>query len=92
MHKQPRNSASIFQNRSYINKKSISPRTIADNVPDALFQELLKGKQVEYGEKIVVSLSRQLVLEYGNSFSEKNLRRMMQFAYNFIHYPISIIT
>ncbi len=29
---------------------------------------------------MVAKLSRQLVLEYGNSFSEKSLRRMMQFA------------
>ncbi|MFT3886397.1 MAG: PDDEXK nuclease domain-containing protein [Flavobacteriales bacterium] len=37
-------------------------------------------RRAEYGERIVVSLSRQLVLEYGQSFAEKNLRRMVQFA------------
>ena len=41
--------------------------------------EILKGQRAGYGEKIVVSLSRQLMSEYGNSFSEKNLRRMIQF-------------
>lgn len=41
--------------------------------------ELLKGNRAGYGEEIIVSLSRQLVVEYGKSFSEKNLRRMIQF-------------
>lgn len=33
-----------------------------------------------YGKQIVASLWRQLTNEYGTAFSEKNLRRMMQFA------------
>ena len=41
---------------------------------------ILKGKRADYGSEIVVSLSRQLLIEHGDSFSEKNLRRMMQFA------------
>ena len=43
-------------------------------------QEALQDKRAEYGKQIVSTLSRQLVEEYGSSFSEKNLRRMMQFA------------
>ncbi len=43
-------------------------------------REILQGERAEYGREIVVTLSRQLVMEYGNSFSEKSLRRMMQFA------------
>lgn len=43
-------------------------------------EDVLKGVRAEYGKEIVVSLSRQLVLDYGNNFSEKNLRRMIQFA------------
>ncbi len=43
-------------------------------------EEILKGKRADYGEEIVVSLARQLRLDYGRSFSEKNLRRMIQFA------------
>ena len=44
---------------------------------------ILENKRAEYGKQIVVSLSRQLQLEYGAAFSEKNLRRMMQFADRF---------
>ena len=43
-------------------------------------EEILKNERAEYGKEIVVSLARQLALEYGNNFSEKNLRRMIQFA------------
>jgi predicted nuclease of restriction endonuclease-like (RecB) superfamily len=43
-------------------------------------QEVLQNERGAYGKQIVVSLSRQLITEYGTSFSEKNLRRMMQFA------------
>jgi uncharacterized protein DUF1016 len=42
--------------------------------------ELLKNKRAEYGKQIVVTLSRQLVSKYGSHFSDKNLRRMMQFS------------
>ena len=43
-------------------------------------EEVTGDRQAEYGKRIVSTLSKQLVQEYGNSFSEKNLRRMMQFA------------
>jgi hypothetical protein len=44
---------------------------------------ILDNRRAEYGKQIVVSLSRQLQQEYGTNFSEKNLRRMMQFADRF---------
>lgn len=37
----------------------------------------------KYGKQIVATLWRQLEIDYGASFSEKNLRRMMQFAHAF---------
>ena len=44
-------------------------------------KDLLKEKRAEYGKQIVSQLAKQLQTEYGsNSFSDKNLRRMMQFA------------
>ncbi len=42
--------------------------------------EILLNKRAEYGKEILVTLSRKLVLEFGNSFNEKNLRRMVQFS------------
>jgi hypothetical protein len=43
-------------------------------------QDILKEKRAEYGEEIVATLSTQLAKEFGISFNEKNLRRMIQFA------------
>lgn len=37
-------------------------------------------KGAEYGERIVSSLGTQLEVEFGRGFTEKNLRRMVQFA------------
>lgn len=58
-----------------------------------IHQEILKEERAEYGKQIVVSLSRQLESEYGKSFSEKNVRRMMQFAEIFSdeHNVVSVI-
>ncbi len=43
-------------------------------------QDILKEKRAEYGEQIVATVSRQLTAEFGQGFSEKSLRRMIQFA------------
>jgi hypothetical protein len=43
-------------------------------------QDILKEKRAEYGEQILYAVSAQLVKEFGTGFSEKNLRRMVQFA------------
>jgi len=50
------------------------------NVGKRINSEILDNQRAEYGKQIVVSVSRQLSIEYGRSFEEKNLRRMMQFA------------
>jgi hypothetical protein len=42
--------------------------------------DVLKGARADYGKQILATLSQQLVNEYGNGFSEKNLRRMVQFS------------
>ena len=42
--------------------------------------EALRGERAEYGQGIVSALSRQLAAEHGQSFSAKNLLRMIQFA------------
>jgi hypothetical protein len=42
--------------------------------------EVLDSERAAYGEQIVATLSRQLVAEYGRGYTEKNLRRMIQFA------------
>ena len=58
------------------------------NVGNAVNTFVLQGSRAEYGKQIVVSVSRQLAVEYGNSFEEKNLRRMMQFATEYQDFEI----
>lgn len=43
-------------------------------------KEILKNARATYGEEIVSALSTQLTAEFGGSFTDKNLWRMVQFA------------
>jgi hypothetical protein len=43
-------------------------------------QDILKEKRAGYGEQIVSAAGRELTVEFGQGFSEKNLWRMVQFA------------
>ena len=50
------------------------------HVGQGIHTEFLGSERAPYGVQIVATVSRQLVLEYGRGFAEKNLRRMVQFA------------
>jgi predicted nuclease of restriction endonuclease-like (RecB) superfamily len=43
-------------------------------------KDVLKEKRGGYGEEIVATVSRKLTLEFGNGFTDKNLRHMVRFA------------
>lgn len=53
-------------------------------------EEILQGERADYGMQIVATLSQQLVLEFGKSFTEKNLRRMLQFSNIFPAFEIVV--
>lgn len=53
------------------------------HVGNRIRMEILQEERAGYGKEIVVTLSRQLVIDYGNGFSDKNLRRMIQFSETF---------
>lgn len=46
-------------------------------------EEVLQKQRAEYGKEVVVSLSRQLELEYGKGWGEKQLRQCMKLADTF---------
>jgi hypothetical protein len=46
-------------------------------------EDILHEKRAEYGEQIVATLSQQLSVEHGRGYTEKGLRRMIQFAERF---------
>ena len=49
---------------------------------------ILENQRAEYGKEIIPKVAIQLANAYGNSFQEKNLRRMMQFAEVFPDFQI----
>ena len=54
--------------------------TLYWHVGRRIHQDILQQKRAEYGARIVSELGRHLGREFGQGFSEKNLRRMVQFA------------
>jgi len=50
------------------------------NIGRRINNDILQNQRADYGKQIVVAVSRQLTSQYGKSFEEKSLRRMMQFA------------
>jgi len=50
------------------------------HVGQRIHRDILNEKRAEYGEQIVSAVGRQLDVEFGRGFGEKNLRRMIQFA------------
>lgn len=53
-------------------------------------REILQNKRAEYGKQIVSIVSAQLESAYGRNFTEKNVRRMMQFAEQFQDFQIVV--
>jgi len=46
-------------------------------------EDVLQSKRAGYGDEIVSTLLKQLTTEYGRGYTEKGLRRMIQFAETF---------
>ncbi|MXV37585.1 DUF1016 family protein [Flavobacteriaceae bacterium Ap0902] len=52
--------------------------------------EILGNERAEYGEQLIKQVSSELVSKFGNSFTLKNLRRMMQFSTEFQDFEIVV--
>ncbi len=71
----------IDETRGFIASTVNSALTMAFwRVGDRIRKVILQEERAGYGLEIVVTLSRQLVVDYGKSFTDKNLRRMIQFS------------
>jgi len=84
---------SVFDNSLYLDIKELIEETrfnVAQtvnigitvmywNIGQKINDNILKNKRAEYGKQIIETVSKQLVEEFGGNFSEKNLRRMVQF-------------
>lgn len=51
-------------------------------------EDILGNKRAKYGKEVISQISHQLTFEFGSSFSEKNIRKMMQFASVFGNFEI----
>lgn len=58
------------------------------NVGKKINDDILRNKRADYGKQVIATLSQKLTEEYGNGFSAKNIRRMLQFSEFFPDYPI----
>jgi predicted nuclease of restriction endonuclease-like (RecB) superfamily len=59
-------------------------------VGNRIKNEILKNERAAYGKQIVSSVSTLLEVKYGRNFTEKNVRRMIQFAENFPDFEIVV--
>ncbi len=53
------------------------------HIGNRINKEILKNKRADYGKRIVQTLAKQLEERFGSNFTEKNLRRMLQFTEQF---------
>ncbi|MBS0650520.1 MAG: DUF1016 family protein, partial [Verrucomicrobia bacterium] len=78
----------IDELRSMIDQTRESVATIVNSklamlywhVGNRVRKEILNDQRAEYGQEIVAAVSRQLTCLYGTGFSDKSLRRMIQFG------------
>ena len=71
----------IEQGKNEVARQVNSTRTLVYwQVGKKINEHILNNQRGAYGKQIVVTVSRQLEIQYGRSFNEKNVRRMMQFA------------
>jgi hypothetical protein len=90
---------SLFQEISHLILESIKQVVAqANSAVTLLFwqvgyrinSEILQNKRADYGKQVVSQLALQLEKDYGRNFTEKNLRRMMQFAKNLVIFKLSL--
>lgn len=49
------------------------------NIGKSVNQEILNDERAAYGKEVVATLAKELTVIYGKGYTEKNLRRMIQF-------------
>ena len=82
-------SAMIEQNRRVIYAQANSATvSLFWKIGRRVSDEILQNKRADYGKQIVSALATQLTEKYGRSFEVRNLRRMMQFAEQFLNFEI----
>ena len=58
------------------------------NIGKRINDDILNNKRADYGKQILPTVSAKLVKEYGNGFSKRNLKRMIDFHQCFPDFKI----
>ena len=81
----------IEQSKRQVQRTTNSTLTLLFwHVGKRINDEILNNERAQYGKQIVATVSKQLELKYGRNFTEKNVRRMMQFALEFTDLEIVV--
>ncbi len=84
-------SSLIEQSRNQIAVVANSALTLLFwKVGKRISDEILNNERAEYGKQIVANISAQLEANYGRNFTEKNVRRMIQFVDQFSDFEIVV--
>lgn len=79
----------IEQSKRHIASQANSTLTVLFwQIGKRINDDVLQNQRADYGKQVVPTLAAQLERLHGRSFSERNLRRMMQFATVFIDLKI----
>jgi len=82
-------SALIEQSRKIIYKQASGTTVLLFwNIGKRINNDILENKRADYGKQIVSRVATQLTEKYGRTFEARNLRRMMQFAEQFLDFEI----
>ena len=82
-------SAIIEQGRREISRKASRETVLIFwQIGKRINDEVLENQRADYGKQIVSRLATHLTTKYGRSFEQRNLRRMMQFAEQFLNFEI----
>ena len=79
----------IEESKHHVSKVANSSLTLLFwHIGKRINDEILKNERAEYGKQIVPPVAAQLEHRYGRSFTERNVRRMTQFATDFSDFAI----
>lgn len=93
------NNVDLFQDLSVLIEESRNQVAIVANsaltllfwkVGKRISDAILKNERAEYGKQIIATISAQLEANYGRNFTEKNVRRMIQFGDQFSDFEIVV--
>jgi predicted nuclease of restriction endonuclease-like (RecB) superfamily len=84
-------SSLIEQSRQEVSRVANSTLTLLFwQVGKRIHEEILQKERAEYGKQVIATISEKLEAKYGRNFSEKNLRRMIQFSEQFQDFEIVV--